>query len=316
MEETKGQLKWRTEPSKESKKESKVRRMFVRPWRRRRERTRWGRAARTRVPTSTIVSAGAEWNNSGEERAKKGEEDSARHNKSPSTVDVTKMNCYIVLTNEGRTGHPVRPSPSVSVHRVQGTLSSVHFLLFLFFFFFRLFVSTHNSTACIMYLEPPLSLSRSLESISSSPSSSSSSSSSSSWSSWPSSWSSSWSSSSSSFGLLSARWLVLQSAREARVLPVPIVSCMINGPGAVCPAGTASYTHRLSPFGLSIPLDSFGNTRGIPRSSSRPRTRFPRYWVIFIDLPVEEDFRLTNRITYNRPISFRRVAFYATWCSR
>lgn len=24
-----------------------------------------------------------------------------RHNKSSSTVDVTKMNCYIVLTNEG-----------------------------------------------------------------------------------------------------------------------------------------------------------------------------------------------------------------------
>lgn len=42
---------------------------------------------------------------------------------------------------------------------------------------------------------------------------------------------------------------VLQSAREARVLPVPIVSCMINGPGPppscrplLCPPRTASYT--------------------------------------------------------------------------
>lgn len=34
-----------------------------------------------------------------------------RHNKSPSTVDVTKMNCYIVLTNEGRDRRSAPVSP-------------------------------------------------------------------------------------------------------------------------------------------------------------------------------------------------------------
>ena len=48
----------------------------------------------------------------------------------------------------------------------------------------------------------------------------------------------------------SAPRLVLQSAREARVLPVPIVSCMINGAG---PSGRLKPPRTPAPFGLSIP---------------------------------------------------------------
>lgn len=42
----------------------------------------------------------------------------------------------------------------------------------------------------------------------------------------------------------SAPRLVLQSAREARVLPVPIVSCMINGTRGPL-AGSDRLVHRL-----------------------------------------------------------------------
>lgn len=76
---------------------------------------------------------------------------------------------------------------------------------------------------------------------------------------------------------------VLQSAREARVLPVPIVSCMINGPGPppscrplLCPPRTAS-----APFeGSDLPLDPSIATRNTPPEFLPNSNPFPTYGLL------------------------------------
>ena len=150
-----------------------------------------------------------------------------RHNKRSSTVDVTKMNCYIVLTNEGRPLGPT-PSPSLLPGPSRWRMVDDVFLVCLCASSYyvsgpSLLESPSPSVSPLFTL--PFSLSLSL--------------------------------STPSLCLLvvvrSAPRLVLRSAREARVLPVPIVSCMING--SQNPSrrlGTASRTH-VPPFQIFDP---------------------------------------------------------------
>lgn len=129
-----------------------------------------------------------------------------RRNKRSSTADVTKMNCYIVLTNEGgrreRERKRGRHSPR-SLRRDEE--SSLLFFPALPAASSPYYVSGPVLLPVIPISSLATSFSRSL--------------------------------------LLNLR-LVLRSAREARVLPVPIVSCMINDRVDLSPSPTAYASFR------------------------------------------------------------------------
>lgn len=132
----------------------------------------------------------------------------ARRNKRSSTVDVTKMNCYIVLTNEGRKERKRERK------RGRHSLRSLH----------RdeesglLFFPSSPAASSPYYVSGPALLPVSSRSPPSPPLSLAPS-------------------------LLILR-LVLRSAREARVLPVPIVSCMINDRVDLSPSPAAYASFR------------------------------------------------------------------------
>lgn len=170
------------------------------------------------------------------------ERGAGRHNKSPSTVDVTKMNCYIVLTNEGRDRSPSSLSSSSLLARSFFARSS----LASYYVSGPSLLSSRRGETASLFSPPPPPPPPSVRVL---------------------------------VSALSRP--VLQSAREARVLPVPIVSCMINGPGPPCSPARLQQPRTPAPFeGSDLPLDPSIATRNTPPKFLPNSNPFPTYGLL------------------------------------